>query len=549
MRAFTMRPFMWRGMRVLLGAAVLAIVSAAPLMQLTEWPPPVPPPPPNNGGTANISIQASGTYDVSLTGTGGPNSSQTTIFSPPQACQSHAPYDKTVGYYLYQGALYQVDVAVCPVTTSKKEINKLWSTMRVFNIHEAWYMHQLVHKFIKTQTQQVCNAINNGRYFDLATEAGVSPYDKKKQQFTKHTLAAYTLPWRPYARHTFYKTFESYSYHSHGGAGSCAVRYSLRDQSPPTVKLTTNWLFQDSVSGSLSAPPPHFNVWQPVGAFGNELNVLASEAEQDAGYPQGSIALQFPTWPTGTFADPKTVGGSLESVPWPVGVPLAVQPTGDPTTASVSLNGSGSVIVYGTATISQSGITTSVPLLATKIGTWQIRGNVNSNITGYDVYGPDLTQQNEFCSMNQVNTSQAIFNGVPNAMNESYLDDNMGPLTDVKNMLPAACTIQYMNNPANWSGAPYGDPPVYTSGVYGQPTGQATVTVEQTRGSVTVDGINVPIHLPGSSCSITIDGSNGQSSGSWCKVSTDLSGFTTQPSQPLYLHPTAFNAIAVPTGN
>jgi hypothetical protein len=89
---------------------------------------------------------------------------------------------------------------------------------------------------------------------------------------------------------------------------------------------------------------------------------------------------------------------------------------------------------------------------------------------------------------------------------------------------------------------------VYTSGVYGEPSGQATVTVDQTVGSIRVGQLNVPIHLPGPSCSVTINGSNSQSSGSWCSVATDLSGFTTQQSPPLYLHPAAFNAIAVPTG-
>jgi len=559
MRAFTMKPFMWRGARVLLGAVVVAIVSTAPLMQLTEGNPP----PGGSGGTASVSIQGSGTYGVRVKTHGGGVPTQTTIFSPPQACQSHAPNDATVGYYLYHGALYQVDVAVCPVTTSKQEINKFVNSLRRFEVRDAWYLHKLVKKFIKAQTQQVCNAINYGGYFDAATEAYDLPYNHY-WPFKKYTPFASRYPWRRYAGGTAYKTFESfYSNYPVGGAGSCAVRYSLLDQSPPVIeKVTTSWSFQGSVSASVSAPPPHFNFWQPIGAFGNELNILASEAEQDAGYPQGSIALLFPTWPTGTFADPKTVGGSLMSVPWPVGVPLAVQPTGDPPTASGSLNGSGPVIVSGTVTVSQSGITSRVPLPPTTIGTWHISGNASANLVGYNVNGPDLTQQNEFCSMNQVRTSQAIFNGAPNAMNESYLGDNLVPLTYINGVAlypgngndltligNAACTIQYMNNPANWSGAPYGDPPVYTSGVYGQPTGQATVTVDQTVGSIHVGQVTVPIHLPGSSCSVNIDGSNDQSSGSWCKVSTDLGGFTTHPSLPLYLHPAAFNAIAVPTGN
>jgi hypothetical protein len=562
MRVFTMKPFMRRGVRVLVGAAAVAAVSAAPIMQLTGGYSP----PPGSGGSTSVSIQASGTYNVSVLTTGGSTSSQTTIFSPPQACQNHAPNDATVGYYNSpQGALYQVDVAVCPVTTSQQEINKFLNTLNTHGwIHSVYQLRQVLQQFITVQTQQVCNAINYGGYFDARTEAHDSPYDH--YWHIKYAPAASKYPWRPYAGGTAYKTFESFYNDPGGGAGSCAVRYSLLDQSPPVVeKVAINWQFQGSVSASLSAPPPIFNFWQPIGAFGNELNILASEAEQDAGYPQGSIDLQFPTWPTGTFADPKTVGGSLASVPWPVGVPLAVDPTGDPQTVSGSLDGQGPVIVTGTVTYSQSGIQNTVSLPPTTIGTWHISGNVTSNLVGYNVYSRDtlaLVQSIQFCSMNQVNTSQAIFNGAPNAMNESYLGDNLVPLTyidgspldpgnsnDLTLISHAACTIQYMNNPPDWPGAPYGDPPIHTSGVYGDPTGQATVTVDQTVGSIRVGQLNLPIHLPGTSCSVTINGSNGQSSGSWCRVATDLSGFTTPPSPPLYLHPAAFNAIAVPTGN
>jgi len=565
MKAFTMRPVMRRGVRVLLGAAVVAAMSTAPLMQLTQGkqppsPSPSPPPGSGGGGSASVNIQGSGGDGTIVTIPGGGLPTQTVNFSPPLDCQGGTPNDKTVGYYLYQDVLYQVDVAVCPTTVSQQEINKLVSILRKHATRGGLSrIPLLVDNVVRFQTQRICYAINNSGYFDPATEAHDLPYNNY-WPFKRYTRFASEYPWRRYAGGTAYKTFESYSFNS-GGAGSCAVRYSLPDQSPPiTEKVQINWQFQGSVSTNLSAPMPMFNFWQPVGAFGSELNALASEAEQDAGYPQGSISLQFPTWPTGTFADPKTVGGAIASVPWPVGVPLAVDPTGDPQTVSGSLNGSGPVVATGTVTYVQSGITSTVPLPPTTIGTWHISGNVSSNLVGYDVNGPGLTQTNQFCSMNQVRTSQAIFNGAPNAMNASYLGDNLVPLTyingvalhpgsDPAMMLGAACTIQYMNNPPDWPGAPYGDPPVYTSGVYGEPTGQATVTIDQTVGSIQVGPVTVPIHLPGPTCSVTINGSNGQSSGSWCSVATNLSGFTTAPSIPLYLHPAAFNAIAVPTGN
>jgi hypothetical protein len=74
--------------------------------------------------------------------------------------------------------LYQLDVAVCSMTTSQQEINDFMNILESDGQHEARYLKPLVNEFIQTQTQQVCNAINHGGYFDAATEAHDLPYNQ-----------------------------------------------------------------------------------------------------------------------------------------------------------------------------------------------------------------------------------------------------------------------------------------------------------------------------------------------------------------------------------